>query len=121
MVRLERFERPTYGFVVRCSIQLSYKRIGISFITYPSEYFNLFFAYFQGYRPVDMILSYHYWSIFGYSGIVTYVIRFFKVYYGLLYTGNQRNGYQTGTGKIEGTSQEPLVEKPTCLGTLPLL
>ena len=27
MVRLERFERPTYGFVVRCSIQLSYKRI----------------------------------------------------------------------------------------------
>ena len=26
MVRLERFERPTYGFVVHCSIQLSYKR-----------------------------------------------------------------------------------------------
>ena len=27
MARLERFELPTYGFVVRCSIQLSYKRI----------------------------------------------------------------------------------------------
>ena len=26
MARLERFELPTYGFVVRCSIQLSYKR-----------------------------------------------------------------------------------------------
>ena len=27
LARLERFELPTYGFVVRCSIQLSYKRI----------------------------------------------------------------------------------------------
>jgi hypothetical protein len=27
MARLERFELPTYGFVVRCSIQLSYKRM----------------------------------------------------------------------------------------------
>ena len=34
MVRLERFERPTYGFVVRCSIQLSYKRIRTAFITH---------------------------------------------------------------------------------------
>ena len=47
MVRLERFERPTYGFVVRCSIQLSYKRIGTSFIAYHSEYFNSFFAFYQ--------------------------------------------------------------------------
>ena len=29
MARLERFELPTYGFVVRCSIQLSYKRISM--------------------------------------------------------------------------------------------
>ena len=27
LARLERFELPTYGFVVRCSIQLSYKRM----------------------------------------------------------------------------------------------
>ncbi len=26
MVRLERFEPPTYGLEVRCSIQLSYRR-----------------------------------------------------------------------------------------------
>jgi hypothetical protein len=26
MARSERFELPTYGFVVRCSIQLSYER-----------------------------------------------------------------------------------------------
>lgn len=42
MVRLERFERPTYGFVVRCSIQLSYKRIGIGFIAHNPNHFNLF-------------------------------------------------------------------------------
>ena len=28
-VRLERFERPTHGFEVRCSIQLSYKRVTV--------------------------------------------------------------------------------------------
>ena len=44
MARLERFELPTYGFVVRCSIQLSYKRMGKELITYCSKYINYFFA-----------------------------------------------------------------------------
>ena len=36
MARLERFELPTYGFVVRCSIQLSYKRNTLKYIIFLS-------------------------------------------------------------------------------------
>ena len=43
MVRLERFERPTYGFVVRCSIQLSYKRIKRRLYSALDGIYQLFF------------------------------------------------------------------------------
>ena len=66
MVRLERFERPTYGFVVRCSIQLSYKRIGIGFIAHNSDYFNLFlFIITFTLQVPDFLLPC--WCVFGYS------------------------------------------------------
>ena len=45
MVRLERFERPTYGFVVRCSIQLSYKRIKRKLYSALGGIYQLFFDY----------------------------------------------------------------------------
>ena len=64
LVRLERFERPTYGFVVRCSIQLSYKRIGIGFIAYNTNYFNLFLLI----TLISLILSY---PIEAFSDILT--------------------------------------------------
>ena len=58
MVRLERFERPTYGFVVRCSIQLSYKRIKNKSYSAPSEIDQPFFADFCTYPPYLQFLFY---------------------------------------------------------------
>ena len=43
LARLERFELPTYGFVVRCSIQLSYKRIMTATCIALDEIYQLLF------------------------------------------------------------------------------
>ena len=38
MARSERFELPTLGFEVRCSIQLSYERVrGLDYQTWPDR------------------------------------------------------------------------------------
>ena len=40
LARPERFELPTHGFVVRCSIQLSYGRAGYKSLIYKEKSVN---------------------------------------------------------------------------------